>query len=566
MSRRRLLVTLLLTLTIAWGSLAGALAAGWEPKLGLDLQGGFSVTLTVPEGTTVGADVLEKAVEIMRRRIENLGSVQEPEISLQGDRSIVVQLPGVQERERALQAVGTTGVLSFRPVFDIQPISPLFLDGTLDPPDELADLLGLGDDTTTTTTTVEGATTTTVEGATTTTVEGATTTTVEGATTTTVAPGDTTTTTVAPTTTTTTTTTVPRPLPPNIDPTTGLTIEDVVTEVGYLQGEDRLVYVVGPAFLTGADITGADAGFGGGLSSGGGWQVDPSFTSTGGVAFETATAELSQFPIGDPRRQLAIVVDGQVVSAPQIAESVGFGESLDADQVTITVGSGGDPEDEANDLATILRYGALPTTFERERVESVSASLGSDSLEAGLVAGFGGLILVGLGMILYYRALGVVALLGLSVFGALLLLAIILMGRFQGTTLTLAGVTGIIVSVGITSDSYIVFFERIKEEHRRGRPLRPAVEYGFKRAFRTILTADTVTFFGSALLFILAIGPVKGFALTLGLSTLIDVLVAYFFTRPAVVLLARTRFGEGGFLSVRGAMGRAEDEVAVPSS
>ncbi len=164
-------------------------------------------------------------------------------------------------------------------------------------------------------------------------------------------------------------------------------------------------------------------------------------------------------------------------------------------------------------------------------------------------------------MIFYYRALGLVAVMGLTVFGSLLLVTITLLSRFAGVTLTLAGVTGIIVSIGITADSYIVFFERMKEEHRRGRPLRSAADVGFHRAFRTVVTADFVTAAGSALLWALAIGPVKVFAIALGVSTVIDVLVAYFYTRPAVMLLVRGRAGEGGRLSVRGAMGRSAAEA-----
>jgi preprotein translocase subunit SecD len=258
---------------------------------------------------------------------------------------------------------------------------------------------------------------------------------------------------------------------------------------------------------------------------------------------------------------MAIVVDGVVNSAPQVADDVAAGEGLEPDEVFITIGSSENAQAEAEDLATILRYGALPTVFERERVESVSATLGDDSLRAGLIAGIGGLALVALALVLYYRVLGLVAVVGLAVFGSLLLLMITLLSRYQGTTLTLAGVTGVIVSVGITSDSYIVFFERIKEEHRRGKALRPSVDTGFKRAFHTIITADTVTFAGSILLWLLAIGPVKGFAVTLGVATVVDVLVAYFYTRPAVTLLVRTGFGEGGAISMRGAMGRDRHSV-----
>jgi len=524
-NRRRLWITLLITLAVAWGGLAGSLGAGLTPKLGLDLQGGFAVVLKAP--ANADRAVLDQAVEIMRQRIENLGSVQEPEISVQGDSSILVQLPGVEDRERALQAVGTTGVLSFRPVLDESfGISPAFLDGTLPPPEGLDD--GTGDEPTDEEPPGDGDSTTTSTS----------------------------------TTTTTTTTTLAPVVPPNMDPETGLTIEDDPADEAYLLGQDGITYYrVGAAFLLGSDIEGAEAGFIGTINAG--WVVDPEFSAEGGVKFEDATAQLTLFPPGDPRRSMAIVVDGEVVSAPQVSEQLATGESLDADVVYITVGGGEEQQSEAEDLATILRYGALPTTFERERVESVSASLGEDSLQAGLVAGIGGLILVGLALLIYYRALGLVALVGLSVFGSFLLLIISLMSRYQGTTLTLAGVTGIIVSVGITSDSYIVFFERIKEEHRRGRPLRTAVDQGFRRAFRTILTADTVTFVGSILLWILAIGPVKGFAITLGIATFIDVVVAYFFTRPAAQLLVRSRLGEKGWFSIRGATGRARDEIAT---
>ena len=221
----------------------------------------------------------------------------------------------------------------------------------------------------------------------------------------------------------------------------------------------------------------------------------------------------------------------------------------------ITVGTAENSEDEAKSLAAILRYGALPTTFERESVYSVSATLGADSLRAGLIAGLVGLVLVAMYMLVYYRSMGIISIVGLTVFGSLLLGSLILLGETQGTTLTLAGVTGIIVSVGITSDSYIVYFERIKEEFRHGRSLTSAISHGFAGAYRTILTGDTVTFLGAVLLFVLATGQVKGFALTLGLATVIDVFVAYFYTRPAALLMGRGPLGQGGIFSVRGAMG-----------
>ncbi|NOX24064.1 MAG: protein translocase subunit SecD [Actinobacteria bacterium] len=515
--KRNFLVRALAAALFSWLLLGGLIAAGDTPKLGLDLRGGFSVVLEAPAGTD--PEVMAKAVEIMRQRIEGLGGVQEPEISVQGDNSILVQLPGVENRERALEAVGTTGTLSFRPVLARSFVSPAFQDGTLPLPDALQ----------TTSTLPDTAPTTTVPG-----------------------------------TETTTTTTIPdsgnaTPIPDNLDPETGLTISDEPNQTSYLAGDDGFVYEVGPAFLTGSDITGATPQFG--QQTGGRWVVIPQFTSDGAKKFEDGTASLTLFPPNDPRRAMAIVVDGIVTSAPTIDSRLQAGESLNASGVQITIGSSDDPQAEAQDLASILRYGALPTELVRQQLESVSASLGSDSLRAGLIAGLAGLIVVAFALVAYYRILGVVAVVGLTIFGSLLIAALILMGNLQGTTLTLAGVTGIIVSVGITSDSYIVFFERIKEEHRKGRPLRPSVDQGFDKAFSTILKGDTVTFIGSVLLWLLAIGPVKGFAITLGVATVIDVIVAYYFTRPAVMYLVRSKLGEGGKFSIRGATGRTKDEI-----
>ncbi len=486
MSRKRALVTLLVTLAIAWGSIGAMLLAGWAPKLGLDLQGGFAVVLVGPEGTD--PDTLDTAVEIMRRRIEGLGSVQEPEISVQGDRSIVVQLPGVEDRERALEAVGTTGEMSFRPVLDIVQASPALTDPEGEHPDNLAPVTGLSDP------------------------------------------------------------------------------DDVHAAIAYLPGEDGpVVYIVGPAFLLGSDMPGGQAQFSatGGHGAAGGWVVVPDFTDEGGEKFRAATGQLAAYPLGSPERRLAIVVDGVVGSAPEVAAEVSPDEGLDPKRVVITIGASDEPQAEAEDLAAILNYGALPTTFERERVESVSASLGADSLKAGLIAGLIGLALVTVYMVIYYRILGVIAMVGLTVFGSLLVGAIILLGEFQGTTLTLAGVTGIVVSIGITLDSYIVYFERVKEEVHTGRPLRPSIDHAYPGAFSTILKGDTVTFLAAVLLWILAIGPVKGFALTLGLATIIDVFVSYFYTRPGTWLVAHSPLGEGGWFSIRGAMGKSS-EPATP--
>ena len=203
-----------------------------------------------------------------------------------------------------------------------------------------------------------------------------------------------------------------------------------------------------------------------------------------------------------------------MISAPEVSLDVDPATGITGGQAIITVG-GDDPaaaEQEAQDLAVVLRYGSLPVAFEQSSVQTVSATLGTDSLRAGLIAGLVGLAVVALYILVYYRALGVVGVIGLSVFGSLLITIFSLLGTYRGLTLTLAGVTGIVISVGITADSYIVLFERIKDEVRSGRTPRSAVEEGFRRAFRTVITADTVSLIGAVLLYFLAIGPVRGFA------------------------------------------------------
>ena len=522
MTRGRAAIMALITIAIAWAGLGAVIATDYTPVLGLDLQGGFEIILSAPEDSD--EEVLDKAVEIMRSRIESLGNVQEPEISVTGSNSISVQLPGVTDRARALRAVGDTGQLSFRPVLDrgsVPGISPLFEEALLN----------------------QQVPTTTVPPTT------------APADTTTTAPGDTTTT---------TTTTIPDPLanvviPPGVDGDTGLTIDDDPTQSAYLIDETNgFVYLVGPALILGSDITSASAG-----NSGTGWVVDPDFTDEGARKFEEASRQLSRFPVGSEQRAFAIVLDGGVVSAPVINEDVTPDEGLDAGNVVITIGFGSEnPQTEAEDLATVLRYGALPVAFEVLTERQVSATLGEDSLQAGLLAGFGGLILVAIAMVAYYRALGMLTVIGLTVFGSLLFVEFSLLSQLQGVTLTLSGVAGVIVAIGITSDSYIVYFERIKEEVRHGRAIRSAVDHSFARAFRTILTADAVSLVGAILLYALAAAQVRGFALALGVATVTDVIVAYFFTRPAAAYLARTRLGDGGRLSIRGATGHPEEAPA----
>jgi preprotein translocase subunit SecD len=272
-------------------------------------------------------------------------------------------------------------------------------------------------------------------------------------------------------------------------------------------------------------------------STTGQYSVQLTLTSKGATEFDNiASARYACYQQNTssppPCSEEAFELDGLVESAPDFQASTFNGN------VSIT---GNFSSSQASDLANELKYGSLPVRFVPQSVETVSATIGKDSLRAGLLAGVGGLIVVMLYMLIYYRALGLVVLVGLGVGGALLYSIITLLSQTNNLTLTLAGVTGIIVSIGITVDSYVVYFERLKDEVRAGRTVRQSVERSFARAFRTVLTADLVSFMAALILWALTIGDVRGFAFTLGLSTLLDVFTAYFFIRPAVILVGRRR-------------------------
>jgi preprotein translocase subunit SecD len=470
MTRR--LVGLAIVFLVSWGGLALAILTGTTPQLGLDLQGGTAVILTAPEGTD--PEVLEVSTQIMANRIEDFGSVQEPEISISGDDTVVVQLPGVEDEQRAIEAVGQTGLLSFRPVLAAEAgnIGPL-----------------AGTDT------------------------------------------------------------------PNIDNETGLTIEDdIFAESAWLLYDDvdvpTQVLELGAAELEGVDVAQALPVFDPNSAV---WAVTLDLTAEGAEKFAALTAEAAGYPPGDPRRQIAIVLDGEVITAPAVNETVSPETGISGGTAQITMGRGDDSQQQAQDLAVTLRYGSLPVAFEISSVTKVSGTLGADSLQAGIIAGLVGLALVAIYLVAIYRSLGLVAVVGLIVFGSLLITLFGVLGKLQGLTLTLAGVTGIIVAIGITADSYIVYFERIKEKMREGLGVIDATEESFTLAFRTILTADTVSLLGATLLYFLAVGAVKGFALALGLATILDIVIARAYTRRAARVLAETSLGEGGAFSMRGA-------------
>lgn len=468
MKRRRSLSLVVITV-LAAAMLLGTIVAGNEPQLGLDLQGGASVVLQPPDGTPQGT--VDQAIEIIRNRVDALG-VAEPEISRQGS-AIVVELPGVEDQEQAIEVVGTTAELRFRPVL-----------GTLPP---------------------EGATTTT-----------------------------TTSTTVAPDAPTTTAATALDGTP--VTTTTTAPAEDIETterddnaadaEVVLPDLDGELRYQLGPAGAIGRDVSSASAGIPAGQ-----WVVELEMTSDGIDAFNEVSTRCFNRDETCPSGQLAIELDGVVQSAPVIQTP-----EFERDAIQI---SGDFDEGDAKDLALVLKYGSLPVQLEQQTVRTVSATLGEDSLRAGLIAGLIGTGLVLLYMLLYYRILGLVVIAGLAIWFALQWSIISWLGETQGLALSLAGVTGIVVSVGVTVDSYVVYFERIKDELHQGRVMRSAIDTAFKSSFRTILIADTSAFLGAAILYWLTVGPVRGFAFFLGLSTLLDVVVAYWFKRPLVGLLAK---------------------------
>jgi len=292
-------------------------------------------------------------------------------------------------------------------------------------------------------------------------------------------------------------------------------------------------YILAGAEVLGRQVSKATAGLD--TTTGGNWFVSLTFNGEGTKAFGDQTARVVSLTA--PLNQVAIVLDGLVVSAPRINEAIRGGSA----QIT-----GNFTQVEAQDLANVLKYGSLPLAFDRGEVQQVSPTLGSDQLAAGLLAGGLGLGLVLLYSILYYRGLGFVTVGSLSVAGGMIYLLVLLLGQWIGFTLTLAGIAGIIVAIGITADSFIVYFERIRDELREGRSLRSAVETGWVRARRTIVVADSVSIIAAVLLYFLAVGGVRGFAFTLGLTTLVDLLVIFVFTKPVMTILSKWNFFANG--------------------
>ncbi len=470
-SRRSLIVSLVLTVAIAFGSLAATLSLGWGPKLGLDLAGGLSVVYK-PTTQASLAD-MQEVVTILTNRVDGLG-VSGATVNLQGT-EVVVSVPGVKDARQVLAAVGQTAQLLFRPVLCEAGVGTKLVKTPLPAcaPQYQDTEANLNVNTTT---------------------------------------GN----------------------PVNIAPDPAFTdiastkpAKDLAQDTVLLPllGQPGVRYVLGKSELTGHSIKKAIAQ----QDQAGAWVVNYTLTSTGSPLWDKVAAE-------NFHQLLAIELDGVVQSAPLIQPNQASFTSFDG-QGQI---SGSFTEASAKTLALAMNFGALPVRLQALTTVTVSPTLGHSALVAGLGAGLAGLALVLLYTILYYRALGLVIVFGLAVTASLLWAIISALGHTAfAPSFDLAGVTGLIVSIGITVDSYIVYFERLKDEARAGRSVRSSVDRGFRSAWRTVLAADTVSLLAAVLLYIIAVGDVKGFAFFLGLSTLMDVFITWYFTRPLVVLLGR---------------------------
>jgi preprotein translocase subunit SecD len=542
----RALALILIALVALTGGMF--LSGHTTPRLGIDLAGGTSITLQARsepgQESAVNQTNMNTAVGIIERRVNGLG-VSEAEVQTQGTDHIIVNIPKGTNEKQAREQVGTTAQLFFRPVLQLASGEPA-PEGSPSPsasgsPDEAeqgdGDKATEGGDKATDGKSGEPEATPTTQGRA---ASGA-------------LKADAT----------------PSPsgsADGKADPTPSpsasegggdaalmkkfeaLTCTDTEERTAAAEGtkpSEAIVacgqnsqgqwekYILGPSAVAGTEIDDATAAID--QQGAQGWLVNMEFTDKGKKQFADVTTDISAKP--SPQNQFAIVLDGDVVSAPYVREPLTGGTA----QI-----SGSFTQESAQDLANMLSYGALPLSFVEESVTSVTAALGGEQLEAGLIAGGIGLILVIVYLVVYYRGLSLIAIISLLMSAALTYTIMVLLGPAIGFALNLPAVCGAIVAIGITADSFIVFFERVRDEIREGRSLQPAVARGWPRARRTILVSDFVSFLSAAVLFVVTVGKVQGFAFTLGLTTLLDVVVVFFFTKPLLTILARKKFFASG--------------------
>ncbi|CAL8969737.1 Protein translocase subunit SecD [Tessaracoccus sp. O5.2] len=490
-------VVLAVFLLIIAGLYAIMAATGtWAPKLGLDLRGGQTITLTA-ENETVTMESLELARDIIQQRVDGLG-VGEASVVVQGERNIIVSAPNV-ERDDLVQLVGATAQLSFRPVLYVGAATGT--DPSASPEPSESALPGLP-------------------------------------------------------------TAPPSPAPsPSATPGEPVDQLPIAEVLAYEPTEDDLVafeaytcgdeqtetpttalvacdtdglqkFLLGPVAVRGQDLTTASFGIPQGEL---GYAVTLSFDAEGTANMSELTGAL--LGAAPPRNMFAIVLDGKVESAATAEARITNGEAIIR---------GGFTADSAAALANVLKFGSLPLSFEPSQVETVSATLGGEQLRVGIIAGLIGLAVVMAYSFLYYRGMGIVVVASLAIAALATYASMVLLGEVVGFALNLPGIAGAIVGIAVTADSFIIYFERIRDEIREGRSLKSALVAGWRKARGTIVISDAVSLLSAVVLFVLAVGAVKGFAFTLGLTTLIDLAVVFFFTKPLVELLGRTRFyGEG---------------------
>jgi preprotein translocase subunit SecD len=557
MKPSRSFAVLLLIIAFLWGLVL--YRGTYTPKLGLDLQGGMTLTLeaTTSGGKAPDQDKLQEARDIIANRVNDTG-VAEAEVQIEGDRNIVVNVPGTNDED--LKKVGEAAELRFRQVLETTPNVPAAKAKPSPTPSASAsgspkpsssgNPIGDGTSKPSASGSASGAASPSPSDTDKTTAE------LLKSAYTKVGNGD------------------PKKgqqlvaqIPQGITdpqkiaedpqamaflaPFGKLTPEEVAVlpaEVQYktptitckqlnarppgsvrdpnakvatCDTDGQTKYLLDVAKVLGTDVNKADYTFDPTRSM---WIVTLDFTSRGQDKWTNLTAET----VG---KQVAVVMDNEVVSAPQIQERI-------AGNAEIT---GSFTQAEAKNLAAQLKFGALPVTFKLQNAYSITPTLGLDQLEAGLLAGLIGVVLVIIYSFIYYRALGIVVISSLLASAGIVYPSVVLLGQLLGFTLTLAGVAGFIVAIGVTADSFVVFFERLKDEVKDGRTVRSAVPRAWARARRTILSADTVSLLAAAVLYILALGPVQGFAFALGLSTVIDLLIVFLFTYPLVTLLSRSR-------------------------
>ncbi|KOX05131.1 preprotein translocase subunit SecD [Streptomyces sp. NRRL B-1140] len=520
----------------------GMFASGHtKPRLGIDLAGGTSITLrAVPEAgneSAINKTNMDTAVSIMERRVNGLG-VSEAEVQTQGRDNIVVNIPKGTNSEQARKQVGTTAKLYFRPVIATEVSGGKGAASPSPSPSGSPSGKPSGKPEATEKNSASPSATPTTQGRAVT--DG-----LKADATPSASASDKPESSPSPSASDGSAQADANALQAKYakldctDTKTRSTVGDGVKAsqptlaCGKNSGGQWQKYILGPAEVDGTDVDKAQAVLN--TQTGAGWTVTMDFTDAGAKKFGDITGKLAQNQ--PPQNQFAIVLDGDVVSDPSVRQALTGGNA----EI-----SGNFNQQSAQELSNMLSYGALPLTFKVDSMTTVTAALGGDQLHAGLIAGAIGLALVVVYLLAYYRGLSFVAILSLMVSAALTYTLMALLGPAIGFALNLPAVCGAIVAIGITADSFIVYFERVRDEIREGRTLRPAVERAWPRARRTILVSDFVSFLAAAVLFIVTVGKVRGFAFTLGLTTLLDVVVVFLFTKPLLTLLARRPFFANG--------------------